>query len=400
MDAPPDAKSIAENTWTPHVTIADAQGTTAGTRRYPAMKSAMIHAFTEDPRDIVVVDVPVPEPGPGEVRVRMLLSAVHPADLNYLRGTYYRALERVIWNQSRPADAPGVYFDPGGTIECPAPPYALGLEGVGVVEKCGPGLLARRLLGKRVVVAGSPPRGTWQERVVVNTRRALPLPADVADEQAAMFLANPISAYAMVHDVLRVQRGSRLLVTAAGSALGKDVVRLGRRNGFRTVCVVRSDANTAELLSLGAEAVIDTSRQDLVAEIARLTNGQGVGFALDCVGGELASDVVRCLGLRGHLVVYGTLSDGPMRIPSRDLMMPVAKVSGFYLGNWLSRQSPFRLLRVLRTVRKLSSEGVFRAEVAGVYSLEQAAEAVAAAISPGRTGKILLRIGKAAGAGA
>lgn len=356
------------------------------------MKSAMIHAFTEDPGDIRVVDVPLPEPDHGEVRVRMLLGAVHPADLNYLRGTYYRALERVIWNQARPADAPGVYFDPARRTECPAPPYALGLEGVGIVEKCGPGFMARRLLGKRVVVAGGPPRGTWQEYTVVNARRAFPVAAGTPDEQAALFLANSLSAYAMVHDVLRVRPGSRLLVTAAGSALGKDVVRLGRRNGFRTVCVVRSDANTAELLALGAEAVIDTSRQDLLGEIARLTGGQGLEFAIDCVGGELASDVVRCLGLGGHLLVYGTLSDGPMRIPSRDLMMPVAKVSGFYLGNWVSQQSLVRMLRVLRAVRKLSAEGVFRADVAKVYPLDRVAQAVAAAMSPGRTGKILLSI--------
>jgi NADPH:quinone reductase-like Zn-dependent oxidoreductase len=206
-------------------------------------------------------------------------------------------------------------------------------------------------------------------------------------------MANSISALAMVHDVLRVRRGSRLLVTAAGSALGKDIVRLGRRDGFRTVCVVRSDANTAELLSLGAEAVIDTSRQDLVREVARLTNGQGVEFALDCVGGELASEVVRCLAAGGHLLVYGTLSDEPMRIRSRDLMMPNAKVTGFYLGNWIARQSPLRLLSVLRMVRKLSAEGVFRATVAEVFPLENVAEAVAAAMAPGRTGKILLRIG-------
>lgn len=360
------------------------------------MKSAMIHAFTDDPRDIGIVEVPRPDPGPGEVRVRMLLSAVHPADLNYLRGTYYRALERVIWNQARSADAPDVYFDPAHRTVCPAPPYVLGLEGVGIVEGCGAGLLARRLLGRRVVVSASPPRGAWQEHVIVHARRAFPVPATVPDEQAAMFLANSISAYAMVHDVLRVRRGSRLLVTAAGSALGKDIVRLGRRNGFRTVCVVRSDANTAELLALGAEVVIDTSRQDLVGEVARLTGGQGVESALDCVGGELASEVVRCLGLGGHLLVYGTLSDEPMRIPSRDLMMPVAKLSGFYLGNWISRQSPLKLLGVLRAVRKLSAEGVFRAAVAEVFPLESAAEAVAAAIVPGRTGKVLLQIGSPA----
>ena len=357
------------------------------------MKCAMVHEFTEHPGDIRITDGTMPEPGPGQVRVRMLLSAVHPADLNYVRGTYYRALERVIWNRGRSAAQPEVFFDSTRTTICATPPYVLGLEGVGIVESAGSGFLARRLLGKRVAVATSPPNGAWQEHVVVNARRAFTVPDAVPDEQAAMYFANPLSAYAMVVEVLRVPRGAWLLVTAAGSALGKGVVQLARRQGFHTICVVRSDANRAELTALGADAVIDTSRQDLLDEVARITGGKGVGHALDCVGGQLASDVVRCLGLGGHLVVYGTLSDDPMQIPSRDLMMPVARVSGFYLGNWLAQQPTLKLLGALRAVRKLRREGLFHTDVAAIYPLEDAASAVAAAIVPGRTGKILLRIG-------
>jgi NADPH:quinone reductase-like Zn-dependent oxidoreductase len=357
------------------------------------MRSAQLRAFTDDPGDIRIEDVPVPDPAPGQVRVRMLLSPVNPSDLNYVRGTYYRALERIIWNQGRPAADPRVCFDPARTKPCPVPPYALGGEGVGIVEACGPGFLARRLLGRRVAFFSGPPDGTWQESTVVDARRAITMPDGVSDEQAAMFCVNPVTAYVMVREVLRVPPGAWVLLTAAGSALGKSVVRLGRREGFHTLCVVRSSANTAELVALGADAVVETSRQDLVREVARITGGRGVGFALDCVGGALAAEVVRCLGLDGRMVVYGTLADSPMQVEVRDLMMPVARVSGLYLGNWLARQSPLKLLAVLRAVKKLTLEGVFHADVTGIYSLEDVARAVTAAIAPGRTGKVMLRIG-------
>jgi len=357
------------------------------------MKSARVHAFTDDPGDIRIEDVPVPEPGAGEVRVRMLLSPVLPSDLYFAGGTYYRALERVIWNQGRPTSDAPVYFDPERTTPCPVPPYALGREGVGIVEKCGSGFLAKRLLGKRVAVAGGPPNGTWQESVVVNAKRAVVVPDRIDDEQAAMFLANPISACALVRDVLRVPRGAWLLLTAAGSTLGKGIVRMGRRDGFRTICVVRSDANTEQLRALGADVVVDTSRDDLVAEVARITGGRGVRYALDCVGGELAADVVRCLGLGGHLVLYGTLATGPIPVAVRDLMMPMARVSGFYLGNWLSQQSPLKMLGLLRTVRKLALEGVFETQVTDTFPLDEVSRAVTTAIAPGRTGKVMLRIG-------
>jgi NADPH:quinone reductase-like Zn-dependent oxidoreductase len=356
------------------------------------MKSARIHAFTDRPEDICIEDVPVPQPGPGQVRVRMLLSPVNPSDFHYVCGTYYRSLERVVWNQGlTPAD-PRICFDPDRRIECPAPPYALGGEGVGIVDACGSGFLAGRLKGKRVAVGGTPPNGTWQEFTVVQWRRALPVPAGMSNEQAAMYLVNPVSAYVMVREVLDVPKGGWLLLTAAGSALGKSVVRLGRRDGFRTLCVVRSRANAAELKALGADAVIETDTQDLITEVARLTAGQGVGSALDCVGGELTGKVARCLGLGGHLVVYGTLMDRPMEIPPRDLMMPSTHITGFYLGNWMATQSPLKLLGVLRAVKKLTLEGIFHTEVAEIFSLDEAARAVSASRAPGRAGKVMLRI--------
>src|SRR5262245_30849474 len=110
------------------------------------MRSARLHSFTSNPDDIRVEDVPVPEPGPGQVRVRMRYSPVNPSDLNFVRGTYYQALERVLWNQpSHDGVRPRVSFDAAHAVPCPLPPYALGGEGMGVVEACGSGLLARSL---------------------------------------------------------------------------------------------------------------------------------------------------------------------------------------------------------------------------------------------------------------
>lgn len=357
------------------------------------MKSARVHAFTQRPEGIHIEDVPVPQPGRGQVRVRMLMCPVNPSDFHYVRGIYYQALERIVWNQGRTAVDPRVCFDPERSNECPVPPYALGGEGVGIVDACGGGFLARRLVGKRVAVAGGgPPNGVWQEFAVVGAKRAIAVPDGLPDEQAAMYLANPISTYAMVRAVLRVPRDGWLMVTAAGSALGKSVVRMGKRDGFRTICVVRSSANTRELTALGAEAVIETDRQDLITEVARLTAGQGVGCAMDCVGGNLAGEVVRCLGLNGRLLLYGTMADSPIEVPARDVMMPLAQIEGFYLGNWMAQQSPLKMLGVLRAVKRLTAEGVFHAEVSETYPLEQAAVAMAASLKPGRTGKVMLRI--------
>ena len=360
------------------------------------MKSARLGAFAQHSDAVRIDDVPVPEPGPGQVRVRMLLSPVNPSDLNFVHGTYHAALERIIWNQRRPAGGARVYYDPARTNPCPVPPYALGGEGVGIVESCGAGLFAARLRGKRVAIAGGPPNGTWQEYTLADAKRAVVVPESVTDEQAAMFFVNPITAYVLIREVLRVRRGEWVLLTAAGSALGKSVVRLGRRDGFRTICVVRSGASTTELTALGADAVVETNREELVTEVARITGDQGVPHALDCVGGALAGDVVRCLGLGGQLVIYGTLGNSPLQIPGRDLMMPGARISGFLLPVWMAQQTPLKLLGMLRAVRRLTVDGMFRTEVGATYPLEQVNEAITASLAPGRTGKVLLQLGAGA----
>lgn len=355
------------------------------------MKSARITAFTENINDIHIVDTPLADPGPGQVRVRMLMSPVNPSDLNFVHGTYHTALRRVAWNQGGTDGGP-FYYDPAHHVVCPEPPYTLGGEGVGVVDAVGSGFLARRLRGKRVAVVSGPPNGTWQEFTVVDATRAVAMPAGISDEQAAMFFVNPVTAYVLTREVLRVPRGSWLLLTAAGSSLGKSVVRMGKIFGFKTLCVVRSDVHSEELRRLGADAVVETDRQDLPAEVFSATQGKGVGYAIDCVGGELAAQVVRCLGLDGRLVLYGTLANSPLQLPIRDLMMPMAHISGFLLPNWMLQQTPLKRLTVLRAVIRLTIQGVFASDVAAYYPIDKVVDAVTVALQPGRTGKVMLRI--------
>jgi NADPH:quinone reductase-like Zn-dependent oxidoreductase len=355
------------------------------------MKSACIDNYTDSVEDIHIAEKPLPDPGPGQVRVRMLMSPVNPSDLNFVHGTYRSALERIIWNQGASEDNK-LFYDAGHVTACPHPPYALGGEGIGVVDAAGAGLMARRLLGKRVAIAGGPPNGTWQEFTLAQAMKSVVLPDSIADEQGAMFFVNPLTAWVITRKVLAVPKGAWLLLTAAGSALGKSVVRLGRRYGFKTLCVVRSGYNSDVLRSLGADAIVETGTQDLISEVFRITGGRGAGHAMDCVGGRLSAQVVRCLGLNGRLLLYGTLANQPMELTIRDLMMPAAHISGFLLPTWLSQQSPLTLLQTMRSVKRLTAEGMFDTEIEAYFPLERVSEAVEAATRAGRSGKIMLRI--------
>lgn len=354
------------------------------------MKSVQIDQFTENFADLQLRDVDLPEPGPGQVRVRMLLAAVNPSDLNFVRGNYAIALKSLLWNREREWPS----FDPEHQRPCPKPPYALGGEGVGIVEACGSGWLAKRLMGKRVAVSAGPPNGTWQEYTIVDAKRVVLVPDAVSDSTAAMYFVNPLSAYAMLRDVLRVKAGGWLIQDAAGSALAKIVIRLSKIYGFKTINVVRSSSHRDALLALGADRVVATDSQDLASEVARATDNRGADYALDCVGGELCGALLQCLTLGGHMVLYGTLSEQNANFHPRQLMMRYARITGFFAGAWVASKNPLQLFMALRTLGKLAGQGLFDSEVSAEYPLEQVREAVAASQLAGRPGKVLLRIGQ------
>src|SRR5262249_57179028 len=114
--------------------------------------------------------------------------------------------------------------------------------------------------------------------------------------------------------------GSWLLQTAAGSALGRMLIRLGKHAGFRTLNLVRRREQVNELLQLGADAVICTSDEDVQKRVLELTQGAGVPYAVECVGGATGLQAVRGLAPRGRLLVYGTLSREPIPLAPRLLI--------------------------------------------------------------------------------
>lgn len=94
------------------------------------------------------------------------------------------------------------------------------------------------------------------------------------------------------------------------------------------------------------------------------------------------------------MLVYGTLSSEPLSFSPRELMSRDATLSGFWLGNWMMKQSLVGKLRLIRKLTRLILEGVLVSDVGENFPLDRIVEAVRTAEQPGRGGKTLLRIGE------
>lgn len=332
------------------------------------MKAVLFDSAGEPDEVLHSGDTELRPPGRGEVRVRMISSPVNPSDMMFVRGIY------------------------GIKPQCPQTP---GFEGVGVVEASGGGLRGTIFKGKRVVVMNSA-GGNWAEQAVVPATQIIPISSGLSDDQAATFFVNPAAAWIMTQEVLKVPPGSWLLQTAAGSALGHMIARLGKHCGFKTLCVIRRDVYRDSLQRAGADAVVvfDPAQhppEQLRDDVRKATGSEGVRYAVDPVGGLTAAAVVNCLGQRGRLLLFGTLSGQAVEFAPRTLMESDASIAGFWLGHFMMQQGLLFKLKLVRRLTGLIQSGVLETQVAACYPLDEITEAVCAAEDQNISGKIVLQ---------
>ena len=335
------------------------------------MKAIQFEQTGEPSAVLKSVEIDRPVPKHGEVLVRMLATPINPSDLMFVRGQYTIA------------------------AQCPATP---GFEGVGVVEASGGGLRGRLFMNRRVVVLNRR-GGNWADYAVVPSAEVIPISSGLSIEQAATFFVNPATAWVMTREVLKVPPGQWLVQTAAGSALGRMIIRLGKETGFPTFNIIRRGDQAEELQRMGADhvEVFDEAKdtaESLGASIRKTIGitGAGAGYAIDAVGGATGSAVIQSLGHQGRLLAYGTLSNAPLTFSPRVLMTTGSTVAGFWLGSFMASASlPFKL-RLVSRLTKLIESGILATEIAQSKTLDQIGDAAKAAEDSSVRGKVLLRL--------
>ena len=328
------------------------------------MRAVQLLAYDGKPESLVVSRIPVPRPGPGQVLVRVAASPINPSDVAFIRGLY------------------------GFKKLLPAIP---GFEGSGTVVESGGGVMARWLMGRRVACHAADPKiagGMWAEYVVTSAQACVPLRKDVELEQAATMLVNPMTAWGMMHEARR--GGHRAVVqTAAASALGRMVVRLGKSFSIPTINVVRRAEQVKLLRGMGAEHVLDSSDPAFDKNLRELCQRLGATIGFDAVAGEMSGRVLRAQARGGRLVVYGALSLQAATVDPGSLIFEQKQLEGFWVSGWLRKRSILGQFRIARQVQKLLASDL-RTEIRARYPLEEVTRALQEYAANMTGGKILL----------
>lgn len=256
------------------------------------------------PLDVLKVENrSIDPPNDNEVLVRMLARPINPSDLIPIRGSYSHRISL---------------------------PNIPGYEGVGIVEDVG-AFVSQNLIGKRVLPLRG--EGTWQEYVKTSAELAVSIPNSIDDFTASQMYINPITAWVVCTEVLKLRPNDVLLVNACGSSIGHIFAQLSKVLDFRLIAVTRNNNYTEKLLELGASYVINTAENQLQKTVMELTNGMGADAAVDSVGGSSGNELAYCVHPNGNFLTIGLLSG--IQVNWADIINK-AKVNAnmFHLRNW------------------------------------------------------------------
>ncbi len=316
-----------------------------------------------EPAEVVrLEEVELGDPGPGEVIVRLEASAMHIADIKLVQGI--DALRRPL-------------------------PVTPGFEGVGKVV--GAGTDCGYAAGDRVFLPLG--CGTFSEYVRVHRndmgmRRA---PAGDA-EQLVLSNINGATAWTLLQDFVDLEQGEWVLQDAANSNVGRYLIVLAARWGYRTVNLVRREEVVQELQDLGADAVV-LDGPDLPERIRQATGGADIRLGIDAIAGEAVMRMANCLADGGLIVNYGTLTDQPCQIDFWQMFLHDIRLCGMSTTRCFATRTEEEIDELQDEIALMAADGRLSAKIAARYSLDEWQEAFAHAGRTGsaRDGKIIVR---------
>lgn len=187
-----------------------------------------------------------------------------------------------------------------------AMPAVLGMEGCGIIEAVGSAVVNYKV-GERVAYATGT-IGSYAEKKAVHQHHLVVPPKSIPDSVVAGSLLKGLMAHALLHRVYIAQRAKRVLVHAAAGGVGHILCQWGKHLGLEIIGTVGSDNKIPFAKSNGCDHVINYKSQNLVEEVARITQQEGVGVVYDGVGKDTLDRSLECLWPMGMCVSYGEAS--------------------------------------------------------------------------------------------
>lgn len=225
--------------------------------------------------------------------------------------------------------------------------------------------------------------GGWAEEAIIPARNLVRLPDNLDFTLAACLPLSAMAAHHMVSQVAPTE-GENALVMGATGGVGHFTAQLLKLAGCTVIGVINNSSQEAKMSELGVDHTIARTESGIREKTLEFTDGLGADIVVDSLGQLTFHDSINSLAPCGRYVSSGTLT-GPstdlslMQVYSRQL-----RIIGSTTGS----------IKDLKAVVNLASKGKLKSVVSGVFDFDRLPDAIERLMTPGRLGKVLLRVGE------
>jgi len=296
----------------------------------------------------------------------------------------------------------------GGLPGVPIPmPHILGNDIAGVVREAGelvswvkagdevmlqPGvscghcvecLSGRDNLCREYDILGYRRDGGYAQLVAAPAVNVIPKPPNLSWEEAAALPLVTVTVWHMLVTRAAVQPGEDVLVHAAGSGVGSIGIQVAKLRGARVIATASTDEKLEKARELGADEVVNYSKEDWPKEVKRLTGKLGVDVVFEHTGAATWPGSIASLKPNGRLVTCGATSGFAAQTDLRQVFYRHVTILGSFMG------SKAELLEAMSFVES----GKIRAVVDRTLPLAEARRAHELMEDRAQFGKLVLKIG-------
>lgn len=226
-----------------------------------------------------------------------------------------------------------IMFRTGTYIEQPELPAKIGYEASGIIEEVGADVEGFKV-GDHVstIPAFSMNQyGVYGEEAVVPASAITRYPENMSFQQGTALWMQYLTAYGAFVEVSNLQAGQSILITAASSSVGIAAIQLAKYIGAKVIATTRGPSKVAQLVSFGADHVIQTDSEVLVDKVKAYTNGEGAHVIFDPIAGPILDQLVEAAAVNGRVIEYGALDASPTTFPLYPVLAKTLIIEGYTL---------------------------------------------------------------------
>ena len=342
------------------------------------MKAVLFRAHG-GPVNLSYEDLPTPTIGSEDVLVRVKACALNHLDIWIREGNpaYPMPLPHVSGS-----DVAGIVEQAGNRVEGVTAGQRVFVSPGISCWKCEQCLAGRDNMCRSYGLLGAMTHGGYAEYVKVPFRNVLPIPENLSFEQASAFPLVSMTASHMLFALAGLQHGETVLIMGAGSGVGSMAVQLAKFAGARVIATVGSDDKIPKAVILGADAVINHTREKVSERVKLLTEGRGVDVVIEHIGPEVWDSSLESLAKGGRLITCGATTGGDVKLNLRYVFSRQLTIKGSYMGTRAE----------LAKVAELMGQGRLISVIDRTFPLQEARAAQELMLSRRFFGKIVLTV--------